>query len=187
MNHPSPNIVVMDTIHTFDSDRDKGLTQDLIDNFPINHSSQCCIHIRPNVIARFRNGKLVENIYDISKTFSLCQENEMLETIRKQSPDAYENFVCENGIAANKWRSTEWLRNKTLPPRYGIVSTNSTKSSNSMYEDAKHLPWLYCLDTILNTMSTCISVLREASQDETGVVYPNVLKLWSPVGRIVHH
>jgi hypothetical protein len=39
-----------------------------------------------------------------------------------------------------------------------------------MYEDARHLPWLYCLDKTLNTMSTCISVLREAAEDETGVV-----------------
>jgi hypothetical protein len=71
----------------------------------------------------------------------------MLETIQRQSPDAYEYLVGENGIAADKWKSTEWLRNKTLPPQYGIVSTNSSESSNSMYEDARHLSWLYCLDT----------------------------------------
>jgi hypothetical protein len=39
-----------------------------------------------------------------------------------------------------------------------------------MYEDARHLPWLYCLHTILDAMSTHISVLREAAKDETGVV-----------------
>jgi hypothetical protein len=39
-----------------------------------------------------------------------------------------------------------------------------------MYEDVRNLSWLYCLDTILNTMSTRISVLREASENENGVV-----------------
>jgi hypothetical protein len=57
------------------------------------------------------------------------QEHNMLETIRQQAPPAYEYLVGANGIAADKWRSTEWLRNKTLPPRFGIVSTNSLKSS----------------------------------------------------------
>jgi hypothetical protein len=83
-------------------------------------------------------------------------------------PD-YDYLVGENGIAADKWRSTEWLRNKTLPPWYGIVSTNSSESSNSMYEDTRHLPWLYCHDTILNTMSTRISMLREDNENETGL------------------
>jgi SWIM zinc finger len=39
-----------------------------------------------------------------------------------------------------------------------------------MYEDARNLPWLYCLDTILNSMSTRIALLREASVKVTGVV-----------------
>jgi hypothetical protein len=94
----------------------------------------------------------------------------MLETSRKQAPPAYEYLVGTNGIAADKWRSTEWLRNKTLPPCYGIVSTNSSESSNSMYEDARHLPWLYCLDMILNSMSSRIALLREASTNATGIV-----------------
>jgi MULE transposase domain len=153
--------------YTFVSDRDKGLIQALTDIFPINHSTQCCIHIRRNVITRFRNGRLGEHIYDIAKTFSSYQEHKMLETIRRQAPPAYEYLV---GIAANKWRSTEWLRNKTLPPRYGIVSTNSSESSNSMYEDARRQPWLYCVDMILNSMSSRIALLREAHANDSGVV-----------------
>jgi MULE transposase domain len=30
---------------TFVSDREKGLVQALLENFPINHATQCCIHI----------------------------------------------------------------------------------------------------------------------------------------------
>jgi hypothetical protein len=94
----------------------------------------------------------------------------MLDKIKTISWPAYDYLVGDNGIPADKWRSTEWLRNKTLPARYGIVSMNSSKSSNSMYEEVRHLPWLYCLDTILNTMCTQISTLREANRDETGAV-----------------
>jgi hypothetical protein len=101
MNHPSPNHCGLG-YYTFVSDSDKGFVQALIDNFLINHSTQCCIHIRHNVITRFRIGKLGEHIYDISKTFSSYQENKMLETMRRQSPDAYDYLVDENGIAADK-------------------------------------------------------------------------------------
>jgi hypothetical protein len=40
----------------------------------------------------------------------------------------------------SNWRSTQWLRNTKLPPRYGIVSMNISESSNSMYEEARKLP-----------------------------------------------
>jgi SWIM zinc finger len=39
-----------------------------------------------------------------------------------------------------------------------------------MYEEARQLPWLYCLDNILNNMCTRIATLREANKNETGVV-----------------
>jgi hypothetical protein len=62
------------------------------------------------------------------------------------------------------------VEKKTLPPRFGIVSTNSSKSSNSMYEEARQLPWFFCHDTILNSMCTRISTLKEANKNETGIV-----------------
>jgi hypothetical protein len=127
-------------------------------------------HIKRNVTTKFRNGLLGDHIYDVSKTFSSYQENKLLEKIKTISRPACDYLVGDNGILADNWRSTEWLRNKTLPPRYGIVSTNSSESSNSMYEEARQIPWLYCLDTSLNTMCTRISTLREANRDETGVV-----------------
>jgi hypothetical protein len=147
----------------FVSNRDKGLVQAFKENFPTSHLAQCCIHIQ-------RNNRFGEHIYDISRTFSLYPENKLLEKIKNISQPAYDYLVGEKCIAADKWRSTEWLRNKTLPPRYGIGSTNSSKSTNSIYEEARQLQWLYCLDTILNTMCTRIST-REANRNETGVVH----------------
>jgi hypothetical protein len=94
----------------------------------------------------------------------------MLEKICLLSPAAHDYLVGERGIEACKWRSTEWLRNKKLPPRYDIISTNISESSNSMYEDERKLPWLYCLDSVLNSMSSCISTLRSINKNKTGVV-----------------
>jgi Transposase, Mutator family len=62
---------------TFVSDRDKGLVQALKDVFPTNHTTQCSIHIQQNVAAKFSN-KVAADICNISKTFSVYQENKML-------------------------------------------------------------------------------------------------------------
>jgi hypothetical protein len=40
----------------------------------------------------------------------------MMQYIQKHSLPAYEYLFGENGIEANKWRSTEWIKDKTLPP-----------------------------------------------------------------------
>jgi hypothetical protein len=79
-------------------------------------------------------------------------------------------LVGDNGIGPSKWRSTEWMKDTTLPPRYGIVSTNILESSNSMYEDARNLSWLHCIDNIMNSISTRIVTLREGNRNKTGVV-----------------
>jgi SWIM zinc finger len=59
---------------------------------------------------------------------------------------------------------------KTFTTTLWIISSNISESSNSLYENARKLPWLYCIDNILTTMSTRISTLREKSCDKVGVV-----------------
>jgi hypothetical protein len=103
----------------------------------------------------------------LQQTFFYYQEHKILEIIKKSSRDSYDYVLS---IDAAKWRSKERRKNKKLPPQYGIVSTNISESSNSMCEEAHNLPWLHCLDHILNKMSSRISLLREANRDNAGVV-----------------
>jgi transposase-like protein len=114
---------------TYVSDRDKGLLQALQNNFPKNYSTQCSIHIQCNVLTKNASTQ----VHVISKTFSYYQEEKMLEKIRLLSPaPAHDYLVGDTGIEVSTWRSTKWLRNTKLPPRYGIVSTNILESSNSI-------------------------------------------------------
>jgi MULE transposase domain len=154
---------------TFISDRDKGLIQALKDIFPNNHSTQCSIHIQRNVQSKF--GKPVAtDVCNIAKTFSSYQEEKMINKIKSKSAAAFEYLFGDHGIEASKWRSTEWLKQQTLPPRYGITTSNISESANSMFEEAREMPWLQCIDTILDKMSTRISKSREANRSKTGVV-----------------
>jgi hypothetical protein len=55
----------------------------------------------------------------------------MLEKICQLSPAMHGYLAGDEGSEASK-RSTQWLQNITLPPRYGIVSTNISESSSSL-------------------------------------------------------
>jgi Transposase, Mutator family len=115
---------------TYVSDCDKGLLQALQNNFPKNHSTQCSIHIQHNVLTKSHPKNASTQVHEISKTFLYYQEEKMLEKIHLLSPAAHDYLVGETGFEASKWRSTKWIRNKKLPPRYGITSTNISESSN---------------------------------------------------------
>jgi hypothetical protein len=87
-----------------------------------------------NALTKFRPKNASTQVHEISKTFLFYQEEKMLDKISLLSPPALDYLVGDAGIVASKWHSTKWLRDTALPPRYGTVSTNVSKSSNSMYE-----------------------------------------------------
>jgi hypothetical protein len=99
----------------------------------------------------------------------------MLQKIKTSLEAAFEYLVVDTGIEANIWRNTQWLKDESLPPHYGIVSTNISESSNAIYEDARKLPWLYCVDSILNHMSPHIATLCEKTEAKL-VLFQNVVQ-----------
>ena len=74
------------------------------------------------------------------------------------------------GIPPSQWRNTAWLDDPSLPPRYGIRTSNMSEATNSMFDDARDVSWLHCLDTILTKIVTRIGSLRQKHKDKTGVV-----------------
>jgi hypothetical protein len=105
------------------------------------------------------------------------------QKIKNNSEATFTYLVGPTGIEPNKWRSPEWLKDVSLPPSYGIVSSNISKSVNSMYDDAGKSPWSHCLDNILNIVSTCMPTLREENKNKVGLL-PDCVKV---IGRIVQH
>ena len=119
---------------TFISDRDKGLGKSLDETFPNNHSSNCAFHIKMNTKQKF--GIIASrNVMAISKSFSTRQEQFLLSQVQSVCPKAHD-YLCN--IEPSKWRSTEWLQNTELPPRYGITTSNSSESVNSMIENYRN-------------------------------------------------
>jgi transposase-like protein len=91
----------------------------------------CSVHIQRNVYARY-NKDVSTKITKIAKLFSVPTVDKLLEEIGQVSKNA-ENYI--RNIDPIHWRSSEWIKNDTLPPRYGVYTTNTSESLNSMLLD----------------------------------------------------
>ena len=63
---------------------------------------------------------------------------------------------------------------RDLPPRFGIVTSNTSESVNSMFNSARDLPWMDAIEKMINIMLTRISTLRTkyAQHEDSEVVPP---------------
>jgi hypothetical protein len=145
------------------SDRDKGLQPALMDVFPNNISMSCAMHIKANVAQRFGQA-CSKNVINIAKTYSLRYASHLIDQVRRIKPEA---AVYIDSIT-DLWRSSDWVlpgrnsldRTRAMPPRYGIVTSNTSESVNNMLKPARHVGWLDSLDIIINIMSTRIYKCR---------------------------
>jgi hypothetical protein len=148
---------------TFVSDRDKGLIPALKKIFPENHSIHCSVHIKRNVKDKFGMAacKYVDRL---SKTYSTAEAEDFLLQMEKVKPEA-RTYV--EAIDPKVWRSTEWVVDSTLPPRYGITTSNNSESVNSMLDVGRKLAWLYTIHFVLEKMCERICILREQYKNTT--------------------
>ena len=137
-------------------DRDKGLAKAMHGTFPGIVQTACAVHIKRNVQHAY--GQTASSfVVDIAKTFSLTQEEILFRKLEEISPAAASYL---RRIPPHLWRSTTWTQDGTLPPRYGVVSSNGVEAANNMFEDARHGPWLNAIESTLLKMTKRISQLR---------------------------
>jgi hypothetical protein len=71
------------------------------------------------------------------------------------------------------------LEDTGLPPRYGIVTSNSSESMNNLFAKAREGLWPFAIDNILGLMVNRISRFWEGHHGKTGVVVTKYLtKMW---------
>jgi hypothetical protein len=113
-------------------------------------------------------------VHGLSSTFSHLVSTEILEKIHKVSVKG-RTYIEE--IPPNQWRSTCWVDDPRLPPRYGIVTSNMSESTNNMFAGAREGSWLLSLDYILGKMMERIADLRKKVGGNDGVIDTVVSKL----------
>jgi hypothetical protein len=174
---PHPLEAVRYKYFSFVSDRSKGLLTALRTVFPENYNWFCAIHIARNS-EKWGGQRVTSDVYQLAKTFSLRYADYLLKQIEKVSKRAA-TYVKE--IEAERWRSTAWLQDKGLPPRYGIITTNMSESTNNMFEKARDGSWLSSIDTILSMMMERICDLRKKMEGRQGFVaylVRDLKKIW---------
>ena len=150
----------------FISDRDKGLKPALKEVFPNKYEMSCAKHIEANVKQKFGQ-QCAKYVFALAKTFSTRNASRLLEHIRRIKPEAaaYLEGITESGVL---WRTTQWYSSTTpviMPPRYGIVTSNTSEAVNNMFSGARDLGWLESVDKLIDVMSTRICVCRKKYDD----------------------
>jgi hypothetical protein len=142
--------------------------------FPGNLAVSCAKHIQANVKAKF--GQLCARyVIQIAKTFSTRKSDDLLDEIRNIKPEAADYIESVEDV----WRSTEWMDSqRNLPPRYGIVTSNTSECVNNMFDDARDVGWLEAIVRIVDIMSTRISHCRMKHADrQASEVVPRVSQI----------
>ena len=144
----------------FISDRDKGLKPALKEVFPDNIEMSCAKHIEANVTTKFGRqcGKL---IMAMAKTYSVRYYDMLLEQIRTMKASAA-SYIDDIKEKKTLWSNLQWTEaNERLPPRFGIVTSNTAESVNSMFNAAWDLPWMDAVEKIIDVMIRRICACRK--------------------------
>ena len=141
----------------FISDQDKGLGKSMEEILPNNLSLNCVYHIQKNVEQKYGK-RCAAHVTSVGKSYSTREEELHLNAIKNLNKSAFEYL---QKIDKKTWRSTEWVQSDNrLPPRYGIRTSNSSESVNSMLDEARNLPWMDCIEWIVSRMCENISEKR---------------------------
>ncbi len=171
----------------FVSDRDKGLGPALRDVFRQNRELICAEHIEANVSQKY--GKLCgQYVVAMATSFSTRYSSKLLDNIQamKEAAATYLEGITMSGIL---WQSTQWLNaDPCLPPRYGIVTSNTSECVNNWFAEARNLGWPEALEKILDIMSSHICACRSKYQRRKDWdVVPRVAQILKEDGMQRHH
>jgi hypothetical protein len=122
---------------------------------PDNVEINCAKHIEANVATRGFRQQCARLVFPLAGMFSTLHEAELLGKMQSIKPAAATYVLgMNNGMR----RGTSWMDERyPLPPRYGILASNSSESVNFMLAEARELGWLEAVEKILDDMSTKIS------------------------------
>jgi transposase-like protein len=117
---------------SFISDRQKGLSQALKEVFPENYAMFCAVHITRNIETNPGMGKKdSQYVLPLAKTFSPRLYQELMSKLTA----AAQRYLKR--IPKEQWRNTAWMEDPSLPPRYGVRTSNMSESTNSMFGNSK--------------------------------------------------
>jgi hypothetical protein len=92
-------------------------------------------HIEVNVTTKFKR-KCGKHVMAMAKTYSVCYYDTLLHQMHSSKASTALNIEdkAERGIL---WSNLQWTdANECLPPHFGIITSNTAESVNSMFNAA---------------------------------------------------
>jgi len=97
-------------------------------------------------------------VFPIAESFSTQEEEYHFAKLNRVSPRAHDYL---RGIPKEQWRRTEWLVRQDLPPRYGILTSNTSESINGRIDEFRGENWVSLIASLLEHMIVRISTGRD--------------------------
>ena len=119
-------------------------TQSFIELFPSH----------PNEYKQKFGGIASKNVISIAKAFGTRQEEHLFREVDSISPPACKYLMP---IDPKKWRSSEWLQDTDLPPRFGITTSNSSEFVNRMIDAYRNEGYMELIEGLLDHITQMIS------------------------------
>ena len=123
--------------------------------------------------------KAAELVFLIVTAFSRIQEELFLEQLKQISPNSYDYL---DKIPMEHWHNTQWIKTwkfpsgDRLPPRYCMVTSNTSECINSMTDDYRSEGWTDLLERVLQKMVEKISENRQQYRTVDGDDVVNNIK-----------
>jgi hypothetical protein len=137
----------------------------------------------PNIL-RQTGKQCGQHVMAMATSYSLRYYNQVLDLIQTDKPRAaaYIEDITASGVL---WSNSQWTdSNQELPPRFGIVTSNTSESVNSMFNSARDLPWMDALEKMVEVMLTRICSCRTKYQQRQELeIVPRAEQLLKNVGK----
>jgi hypothetical protein len=138
----------------------------------------CAKHMEANVTTKFGR-QCGKQVMAMAKTYSVRSYNTVLEQIctTKAGATTYIEDITTRPIL---WSNLQWTAdaNKHLPPWFGIVTSNTAESVNSLFNAVRDLPWMDALKNIIDVMTRQICACRKKyERSDSYAIVPRARRL----------
>ncbi|XP_015054787.1 uncharacterized protein LOC107001141 [Solanum pennellii] len=122
------------------SDRHPSIRKKVLRIYPASHYGCCMRHLGENIRNNFHNSKVVSHFYKAAKAYDICEFNDHFNQIRDLVPKAAKDL---EHIGFHTWSRAFCPEN-----RYNIMTSNITKSVNSMCDVEREFTIVALFDEI---------------------------------------
>ncbi|XP_010456739.1 PREDICTED: protein FAR1-RELATED SEQUENCE 8-like [Camelina sativa] len=152
----------------FVSDHAQSIEKAISELYPASHHGICKFHLQNNIKVKFRSKSFLPLVEAAANAYTFQEFEVAFRDIQNYNPKLAK-YLEEADFR-------KWARGYAPSNYYNIMTTNITKSLNSMLNDPRELPVISLLETIRLTLTTWFNERQEKAVKHNKCATPNVTK-----------